>query len=57
MADGKVLFITGAARGIGAECARRTAAKGANVALVGLEPEELENPDALLDEVYARVGN
>jgi NAD(P)-dependent dehydrogenase (short-subunit alcohol dehydrogenase family) len=39
---GKTVFITGAARGIGAECARRTAAKGANVALVGLEPEELE---------------
>ena len=39
---GKTVFITGAARGIGAECARRTAAKGARVALVGLEPEELE---------------
>ncbi|HEX8744961.1 MAG TPA: SDR family oxidoreductase [Thermoleophilaceae bacterium] len=40
--SGKVVFVTGAARGIGAECARRTAAKGAKVALVGLEPEELE---------------
>ena len=39
---GKTVFITGAARGIGAETARRAAAKGANVALVGLEPEELE---------------
>ena len=38
---GKTVFITGAARGIGAECARRTAAKGAKVALVGLEPDEL----------------
>ncbi len=38
----KVVFVTGAARGIGAECARRCAAKGAKVALVGLEPEELE---------------
>jgi NAD(P)-dependent dehydrogenase (short-subunit alcohol dehydrogenase family) len=38
----KVVFVTGAARGIGAECARRCAAEGARVALVGLEPEELE---------------
>jgi NAD(P)-dependent dehydrogenase (short-subunit alcohol dehydrogenase family) len=39
---GKSILITGAARGIGAETARRLAAKGAKVALVGLEPEELE---------------
>jgi NAD(P)-dependent dehydrogenase (short-subunit alcohol dehydrogenase family) len=39
---GKTVFITGAARGIGAESARRLAASGANVALVGLEPDELE---------------
>src|SRR5918911_4970396 len=38
---GKTVFITGAARGIGAESARRLARKGARVALVGLEPEEL----------------
>jgi NAD(P)-dependent dehydrogenase (short-subunit alcohol dehydrogenase family) len=38
---GKTVFITGAARGIGAESARRLAARGANVALVGLEPDEL----------------
>ncbi len=38
---GRTVFITGAARGLGAETARRVAAKGANVALVGLEPEEL----------------
>jgi NAD(P)-dependent dehydrogenase (short-subunit alcohol dehydrogenase family) len=38
---GKVVLITGAARGIGAESARRLAAKGMKVALVGLEPEEL----------------
>jgi NAD(P)-dependent dehydrogenase (short-subunit alcohol dehydrogenase family) len=39
---GKTVLITGAARGIGAETARRVAAAGANVALVGLEPQELE---------------
>jgi len=39
---GKTVLITGAARGIGAETARRLATKGAKVSLVGLEPEELE---------------
>jgi NAD(P)-dependent dehydrogenase (short-subunit alcohol dehydrogenase family) len=39
---GKTVLITGAARGLGAETARRLAARGANVALVGLEPEELQ---------------
>jgi NAD(P)-dependent dehydrogenase (short-subunit alcohol dehydrogenase family) len=39
---GRTVFITGAARGIGAESARRLHAKGANVALVGLEPDRLE---------------
>ena len=38
---GKVVLITGAARGIGAETARRLAALGAKVALVGLEKELL----------------
>ncbi len=40
--NGRTVLITGAARGIGAETARRLHAKGANVALVGLEPERLE---------------
>ena len=40
--SGKVVLITGAARGIGAETARRLAALGAKVALVGLERELLE---------------
>jgi NAD(P)-dependent dehydrogenase (short-subunit alcohol dehydrogenase family) len=44
--SGKTIFITGAARGIGAESGRRLAARGANVALVGLEPEELARVDA-----------
>jgi NAD(P)-dependent dehydrogenase (short-subunit alcohol dehydrogenase family) len=39
---GRTVFITGAARGIGAETARRLHAKGANVALVGLEPDLLQ---------------
>lgn len=39
--EGKVLFITGAARGIGAETARVAAGRGARVALVGLEPARL----------------
>jgi short-subunit dehydrogenase len=39
---GKVVFITGAARGIGEHTARLAVAAGAKVALVGLEPERLE---------------
>lgn len=38
---GKTAFITGAARGIGAATAERLHARGANVALVGLEPARL----------------
>jgi NAD(P)-dependent dehydrogenase (short-subunit alcohol dehydrogenase family) len=38
---GKTVLITGAARGIGAELARKAAGRGARVALVGLEPERL----------------
>jgi NAD(P)-dependent dehydrogenase (short-subunit alcohol dehydrogenase family) len=46
---GKVVLVTGAARGIGAETARAAAARGARVALVGLEPE-------LLTAVAASLG-
>ena len=48
--SGRTVFITGAARGIGAESARRLHAKGANVALVGLEPEGLERLAAELGD-------
>lgn len=48
--NGKTAFVTGAARGIGAESARRLHSKGANVALVGLEPEELERLAAELGD-------
>jgi len=40
--NGKVMLITGAARGIGEHAARAAAARGAKVALVGLEPDRLE---------------
>ena len=39
---GKVVLVTGASRGIGAETARLLARRGARVAAVGLEPDELE---------------
>ncbi len=48
--DGRTVLITGAARGIGAATAKRLHAKGANVALVGLEPERLEANAAALGE-------
>lgn len=38
---GQVVLVTGAARGIGAAAARQLAARGAKLALVGLEPGEL----------------
>jgi NAD(P)-dependent dehydrogenase (short-subunit alcohol dehydrogenase family) len=51
--QGKTVLITGAARGIGADAARRIAGRGARLSLVGLEPAELASvardcgPDAL----------
>jgi NAD(P)-dependent dehydrogenase (short-subunit alcohol dehydrogenase family) len=43
---GKVVVVTGAARGLGAELARQLTARGATVALLGLEPEELQKVSA-----------
>ena len=40
---GQVVMITGPARGIGAEVARRLAARGARLSLVGLERERLQS--------------
>jgi NAD(P)-dependent dehydrogenase (short-subunit alcohol dehydrogenase family) len=52
--NGRTVLITGAARGIGKATAERLHAKGANVALVGLEPERLEqNAAALGDRALA----
>jgi NAD(P)-dependent dehydrogenase (short-subunit alcohol dehydrogenase family) len=48
--NGRTVFITGAARGIGAASAERLHARGANVALVGLEPERLEENAARLGD-------
>lgn len=45
---GKVVLITGAARGIGAETARELSRRGARLSLVGLEPAALA---ALVDEL------
>ncbi|MBT2383141.1 SDR family oxidoreductase [Streptomyces sp. ISL-11] len=39
--EGQVAVVTGAARGVGELLARKLSARGARVALVGLEPEEL----------------
>src|ERR1700758_4784906 len=47
---GRTAFITGAARGIGAATAERLHARGANVALVGLEPDRLPPKPAQLGE-------
>jgi NAD(P)-dependent dehydrogenase (short-subunit alcohol dehydrogenase family) len=52
--NGRTVFITGAARGIGAASAQRLHAKGANVALVGLEPDRLlQNAARLGDRAMA----
>jgi NAD(P)-dependent dehydrogenase (short-subunit alcohol dehydrogenase family) len=48
--NARTVLITGAARGIGAGAAERLHAKGANVVLVGLEPERLEENAARLGD-------
>lgn len=48
--NGRTVFVTGAARGIGGGVAERFHSQGANVALVGLEPD-------LLEERAAKLGD
>ncbi|PKW14631.1 SDR family oxidoreductase [Saccharopolyspora spinosa] len=48
--SGKVVLITGAARGIGAQTARELARRGARLALIGLEPDELATVAAELGD-------
>jgi NAD(P)-dependent dehydrogenase (short-subunit alcohol dehydrogenase family) len=49
---GKAVLVTGAARGIGEQVARRAAARGARLALVGLEPERLSEVASEVDAVW-----
>ena len=53
--DDSVVFITGAARGLGAEIARQAHARGAHVALVGRRLEPLERLAAELGERTAAI--
>ncbi|GGW41738.1 SDR family oxidoreductase [Streptomyces xantholiticus] len=46
--EGQVVVVTGAARGVGGLLARKLSARGAKVALVGLEPDELKKVAARL---------
>ncbi|MCK9247588.1 MAG: SDR family oxidoreductase [Solirubrobacteraceae bacterium] len=55
--NGKVVLITGAARGIGAQTARVLAERGARVSLVGLEPERLEALAGELDGISRAAGH
>jgi short-subunit dehydrogenase len=51
--SGKVVLVTGPARGIGAETARQLAARGARLSLVGMEPERLATLAAELGPGHA----
>lgn len=57
--EGQVVVVTGAARGVGELLARKLSARGATLALVGLEPDELKKVSERLhgesDHWYADV--
>ncbi|MET4644261.1 NAD(P)-dependent dehydrogenase (short-subunit alcohol dehydrogenase family) [Streptomyces atratus] len=57
--EGQVVVVTGAARGVGELLARKLSARGAKLALVGLEPDELKKVSERLhsesDHWYADV--
>ena len=56
--DGKVAFITGAARGIGLETARAVHRRGASVVLVDLDAEAAERAAAEVGErAYGLAGD
>lgn len=50
---GRVVLITGAARGIGAQTARLLAERGAHISLTGLEPDRLETLAKELGDAHA----
>ncbi|GFH37203.1 SDR family oxidoreductase [Streptomyces pacificus] len=52
--EGQVAVVTGAARGVGELLARKLSARGARVALVGLEPEELK---AVAGRLHGECGH
>jgi NAD(P)-dependent dehydrogenase (short-subunit alcohol dehydrogenase family) len=54
---GKTLFITGGASGIGAETARRAAAKGANLALVDVDADALARTSESLPNAIGIVAD
>jgi meso-butanediol dehydrogenase/(S,S)-butanediol dehydrogenase/diacetyl reductase len=53
--DGRVILITGAARGIGAACARRLAADGARLVLADLDAPGVERVAAELEQRAVRA--
>ncbi|MFI2032797.1 SDR family oxidoreductase [Streptomyces buecherae] len=52
--EGQVAVVTGAARGVGELLARKLSARGATVALVGLEPDELKR---VADTLHGEGGH
>ncbi|WP_406148259.1 SDR family oxidoreductase [Streptomyces sp. NBC_01012] len=52
--EGQVVVVTGAARGVGELLARKLSARGATLALVGLEPDELKK---VSERLHATSGH